>query len=115
MPKKTIFLSIGGVYPKEEMLPSVRILFDLGYELYASKGTTDFYLRNGIKVIFRHFYILIDLFKIKGLEWPFEEDNGHVSDYCLTTKMAAASKTISDFMANKDIDFIINLPIVNFA
>jgi hypothetical protein len=36
--------------PKEEMKPSVRMLADLGYTLYGSKGTAIFYEQNGIPV-----------------------------------------------------------------
>jgi hypothetical protein len=32
------------------MLPSVRTLDKLGYSLYGSKGTADYYARNDIKV-----------------------------------------------------------------
>src|SRR5689334_16105133 len=52
IPKKTVFLSIGGVNPKIEMEESVKILADLGYELYGSKGTADYYQQRSIKVKF---------------------------------------------------------------
>ena len=35
---------------KSEMLPSVRTLEKLGYKLYASSGTADFYSEHGIPV-----------------------------------------------------------------
>ncbi|KAI1729714.1 carbamoyl-phosphate synthase L chain, ATP binding domain-containing protein [Ditylenchus destructor] len=97
IPKKAIFLSIGGVYAKEEMLESVKILYDLGYELCASKGTADFYDRNNIS--------------IKAVEWPFDDRMNQTNYGYGSEKMGAVSKTISDFMSNKDIDLIINLPI----
>lgn len=34
------------------MLPSVRVLSQLGFELYASKGTAEFYNGKKIKVFF---------------------------------------------------------------
>lgn len=33
-----------------ELLPSVRILQKLGYKLYASMGTGDFYMEHGVEV-----------------------------------------------------------------
>ena len=35
---------------KSEMLPSVKTLQELGFQLYASLGTADFYTEHGIKV-----------------------------------------------------------------
>ena len=35
---------------KSELLPTVRTLESLGYKLYASLGTADFYTEHGIKV-----------------------------------------------------------------
>lgn len=35
---------------KSELLPTVRTLENLGYKLYASLGTADFYTEHGIKV-----------------------------------------------------------------
>lgn len=35
---------------KSELLPTVRTLENLGYNLYASLGTADFYTEHGIKV-----------------------------------------------------------------
>ncbi|CAD5208892.1 unnamed protein product [Bursaphelenchus xylophilus] len=95
VPQKTIFLSIGGVYAKQEMLPSVRLLHEMGYEIYASKGTAEFYESNGIK--------------ISAVEWPFEEGAGNAATN--TDKSSGAERNIADFMANKDFDLMINLPI----
>lgn len=35
---------------KSELLPSVRILSQMGYKLYASMGTGDFYAEHGVDV-----------------------------------------------------------------
>ncbi len=43
-------LSIGGYKNKKEMLGSVRLLLDMGYKLYGSMGTADFYNEHGLKV-----------------------------------------------------------------
>lgn len=36
---------------KSELLPTVQALESLGYDLYASMGTADFYTEHGVKVI----------------------------------------------------------------
>lgn len=50
LPKRAIFISFGGVYSKNEMFESVKTLANLGYVLYGSKGTADFYNQSGIRV-----------------------------------------------------------------
>uniref|UniRef100_A0A8K9URF7 Carbamoyl-phosphate synthetase 2, aspartate transcarbamylase, and dihydroorotase n=1 Tax=Oncorhynchus mykiss TaxID=8022 RepID=A0A8K9URF7_ONCMY len=47
IPKKNILLSIGSY--KSELLPTVQALESLGYDLYASLGTADFYTEHGDK------------------------------------------------------------------
>ncbi|XP_035748284.1 CAD protein-like, partial [Egretta garzetta] len=49
IPKKNILLTIGSYKNKSELLPTVRTLESLGYKLYASLGTADFYTEHGIK------------------------------------------------------------------
>ncbi|KAH7975458.1 hypothetical protein HPB52_001787 [Rhipicephalus sanguineus] len=49
IPEKKIFLSIGSYKHKAEFLPSVRTLEKMGFELYGSLGTSDFYMEHGIK------------------------------------------------------------------
>lgn len=39
-----------------ELLPSMRALQKMGYQLYASMGTADFYTEHGVKVNFLYFY-----------------------------------------------------------
>uniref|UniRef100_A0AC35TK30 CAD protein n=1 Tax=Rhabditophanes sp. KR3021 TaxID=114890 RepID=A0AC35TK30_9BILA len=90
VPKKTIFLSVGGFHNKQEMLGSVKTLEELGFELLASKGTADYFQSEGIK--------------IQTIDWPFVED-------FTNEKSAAVTKNISDFLSNKDIHLMINLPI----
>ncbi|CEF65096.1 CAD protein [Strongyloides ratti] len=90
VPKKTIFISIGGYHGKDEMLNSVETLASLGFTLYASKGTADYFQSKGIN--------------IQAIEWPFEEDSTN-------EKTGGVTKNVSDFLANKDIDLMINLPI----
>lgn len=51
MPTNNVLLSIGPFSEKQELLPSVRTLHQLGFTLYGSSGTADFYSENGIPVI----------------------------------------------------------------
>ena len=51
MPTNNVLLSIGPYSEKQELLPSVRTLHQLGFTLYGSSGTADFYSENGIPVI----------------------------------------------------------------
>ncbi|EDL37328.1 carbamoyl-phosphate synthetase 2, aspartate transcarbamylase, and dihydroorotase, isoform CRA_b [Mus musculus] len=50
IPEKNILLTIGSYKNKSELLPTVRLLESLGYSLYASLGTADFYTEHGVKV-----------------------------------------------------------------
>ncbi|KAK0532788.1 Carbamoyl-phosphate synthase [Tilletia horrida] len=50
MPTKNVLLSIGSFSEKQELLPSVRTLHQLGFTLYGSSGSADFYNEHGIPV-----------------------------------------------------------------
>ncbi|KAI8376213.1 uncharacterized protein BYT42DRAFT_378462 [Radiomyces spectabilis] len=50
LPKKNILLSIGSYKEKQEMLPSVKKLHELGYNLFATTGTADFIQEHNIPV-----------------------------------------------------------------
>lgn len=50
IPKKNIFLSIGSIDRKQEFLPAVKELVALGYKLFGTVGTADYYLSQGIAV-----------------------------------------------------------------
>lgn len=88
IPKDCILLSIGSFKSKNEMLPSVRILQDLGFTLYASLGTADFYTEHGIEVI--------------SVDWPFEEGGNGAG---------AKERSIADYLATNKFDLVINLPL----
>ncbi|KAG1705097.1 CAD protein [Nymphon striatum] len=90
VPEKSILISIGSFKHKKEFLPSVRRLEKLGLKLYASIGTADFYSENGIK--------------IQAVDWPF----GDISE---NTKGALCN--IASYLANKEFDLVINLPMRN--
>jgi len=51
LPTNNVLLSVGSFSEKQELLPSVRTLHALGYTLYGSSGTADFYSENGIPVV----------------------------------------------------------------
>ncbi|XP_078362371.1 multifunctional protein CAD-like isoform X2 [Oculina patagonica] len=88
IPKECILLSIGSFKSKSEMLPSVTTLQELGFQLYASPGTADFYTEHGIKV--------------KPVDWPFEEGGN-----------GATEQSILDYLAQNKFDMVINLPLRN--
>lgn len=50
IPERAILLSIGSFKHKAELLPTVKALSKMGYKLYASMGTGDFYTEHGIDV-----------------------------------------------------------------
>lgn len=45
-----LFVFFSFAQHKSELLPSVRALSQMGYKLYASMGTGDFYAEHGIDV-----------------------------------------------------------------
>ncbi|XP_026680032.1 CAD protein-like [Diaphorina citri] len=74
IPTKAVLLSVGGIKQKEELLDSVRVLEKLaakmGFKIYASSGTADFYSVKGIRGI-----------EVVEHEWRFEnigEEDAHV-------------------------------------
>ncbi|XP_041483716.1 CAD protein-like [Lytechinus variegatus] len=94
IPKNNILLSIGSYKGKMELLPAVRTLAAMNYNLYASVGTADFYNEHGIK--------------IKAVEWPFEEETPE-------QKKANGDAPLSmlDYLSEKHFDMVINLPMRN--
>ena len=88
LPEKNILLSIGSFKEKEELLPSVRKLHQLGYNLFGTAGTADYFSQSGIP--------------IKYLELLGSEDKEQKSEYSLT-----------QHLANNYIDLYINLPSSN--
>ncbi|MDR2404386.1 MAG: carbamoyl-phosphate synthase (glutamine-hydrolyzing) large subunit [Spirochaetaceae bacterium] len=80
IPQKRILLSTGTIEEKLDFLDSARRLVEMGYELFASRGTAKFLSANGVPVI--------------TLNWPleFREPN------------------IAGFIRRREIDMIINIP-----
>ncbi|XP_061197574.1 CAD protein-like isoform X1 [Saccostrea echinata] len=92
IPKKNILLSIGSFKDKKELLPSVRSLQNMGYNLYASMGTADFYNEHGLKV--------------NPVDWPYEDTGDR-------KKNGGEQRTIADYLSDNMFDLVINLPLRN--
>jgi carbamoyl-phosphate synthase large subunit len=80
IPRKRILLSTGTIEEKLDFLDSARKLVDMGYELFASRGTAKFLAGNGVPVT--------------ALNWPLE----------------SKEPNISGFIKRREIDMIINIP-----
>lgn len=87
LPKKNILLSVGSYKEKQELLPSVKKLYHMGFKLFATAGTADFISEHGIPVQY--------------LEVLNKEDD-EKSEYSLT-----------QHLSNNKIDLYINLPSAN--
>ncbi|XP_059141957.1 CAD protein-like isoform X2 [Physella acuta] len=90
IPKKNILISIGSFKHKNELIPTMRTLEKLGYQLFASMGTADFYNEHN--------------FNIKAVDWPYEdtgEDNNRYGE----------QRTIADYLSDHMFDLVINLPL----
>lgn len=92
IPQKNILLTIGSYKNKSELLPTVRALETLGYSLYASLGTADFYTEHGIK--------------IKAMDWVFEDPD-------CDGPMKEKQGSIMDHLSENHFDLVINLSMRN--
>jgi carbamoyl-phosphate synthase large subunit len=80
LPKKRMLLSTGPMEAKLDFLDSAKKLIEMGYELYASRGTAKFLNSNGAPAA--------------SLHWPLESKEPNIADYIRSRK----------------IDMIINIP-----
>nr|MBC8146838.1 carbamoyl-phosphate synthase large subunit [Bacteroidota bacterium] len=80
IPKKNVLLSTGPARSKVELLESSRMLAEKGYNLFATKGTSDFLAKNGVASTV--------------LYWPDENKSPNTLDY----------------LKEKKIDLVINIP-----
>jgi len=87
LPKKNILFSIGSYKEKQELLPSIAKLHELGFKIFATAGTADFIREHKIPVQF--------------LE-VLTKDDVQNSEYSL-----------SQHLANNLIDLYVNLPSAN--
>jgi carbamoyl-phosphate synthase/aspartate carbamoyltransferase len=89
LPKKNILLSIGTFKEKQEMLPSIERLHKMGYNLFATAGTSDFIREHKIPVKFLEVL-------------PTENSEDQKQEYDL-----------AHHLLNNLIDLYINLPSTN--
>ena len=82
LPKKRVLLSTGSQANKDELLPYVQMLVDMGFELYATPGTAAHLMEHGIEVSTCYFEI------------------GDQGQHPKATSL----------LANKDLDLVINVP-----
>ncbi len=75
--EKGILLSSGPTKSKIDLLDAARILYDYGYNLYATSGTAHFLEENGIKVK-------------EVLHWPDSDEKPNVIDYMRSGKIDLA-------------------------
>jgi carbamoyl-phosphate synthase large subunit len=80
IPEKNILISSGPTRSKMELIISAKLLTEKGYKLYATKGTHDFYKKNGIKTTMVH--------------WPDTPNQPNAFD----------------LIKEKKIDLVINIP-----
>jgi carbamoyl-phosphate synthase large subunit len=79
-PKKTILLSTGPIDSKAEFLEYTKMLDNMGYKFYATKGTADFMEANGVNA--------------EVLHWPLDEKEPNTLTY----------------ITDRKIDLVINIP-----
>ncbi|VEN47545.1 unnamed protein product [Callosobruchus maculatus] len=91
IPRRSILLSIGSFKHKMELLPSMRALQKMGYKLYASLGTADFYNEHGVDV--------------ESVQWTFDTID--------TITSQGELKPLAEFLSKKQFDLVINLPMRN--
>uniref|UniRef100_A0A665WJR6 Carbamoyl-phosphate synthetase 2, aspartate transcarbamylase, and dihydroorotase n=1 Tax=Echeneis naucrates TaxID=173247 RepID=A0A665WJR6_ECHNA len=91
IPKKNILLSIGSYKNKNELLPTVQTLETLGYDLYASLGTADYYTEHGVTAV----------------DWPFEEED---DSECPTKEK---QRSIMNYLEENHFDLVVNLSMRN--
>jgi carbamoyl-phosphate synthase large subunit len=48
LPKKGILFSVGGVEAKADILPAAKKFSEMGFKIYGTEGTADFFAENGI-------------------------------------------------------------------
>ncbi|XP_052761178.1 CAD protein-like isoform X2 [Mya arenaria] len=92
IPQKNILISIGSYKHKTELIPTLRALVDMGYVLYGSMGTADFYNEHG--------------FTINSIDWPYDDN-----DTTDSSKTNGNQQTIADYLSENKFDLVINLPL----
>ena len=80
IPKKNVLLSTGDTHSKVDMLSAAKALQEKDFKLYATQGTADFLIANGVNA--------------EVLHWP----NSNMQPNTL------------DYIKEKKIDFVVNIP-----
>lgn len=80
------------------------MLEKLGFNLFASYGTADYYSEHGVKV--------------QPVEWPYSDGNGNRGNKSPPVARSnshgngiACDLSIADYLTQKKIDLVINLPL----
>ena len=99
IPKKNILVSIGSYKAKQELLTAIRTLKELGYELYASIGTADYFEANNIT--------------IHPIDWKYEQTETNFSGFengngsmDSPSMESNPQTTIADYLANGSFDLV---------
>ncbi|CAF3029034.1 unnamed protein product, partial [Rotaria sp. Silwood2] len=95
--KRNILVSIGLYKAKQELLTAIHMLKELGYELYASIGTADFWVANNIRIY--------------PIGWKYEQtetnligfENGNGESLTFENN---SQTTIADYLANRLFDLV---------
>ena len=94
---RNVLLSIGSYKHKNEMLPCVQALEKMGFTLFGSHGTADFYSEHGVK--------------IQDLTWINEDLEVLPISDSPSSDGDATLPSIAGYMADKKFDLVINTPI----
>lgn len=97
--RKIVLLSIGSIKQKEEFLEHVKTLARMGYKIYATQGTADYY-HTKLACFMKNNNIDFQLYWI---DWPF----GEVGCKLTTHDEIDA---IASYLSAKEFDLVINLP-----
>ncbi|XP_070163752.1 multifunctional protein r isoform X2 [Polyergus mexicanus] len=96
IPQRSIFLSIGSHEHKKELYESIKNLKNMGYKLYGSMGTADFYTNNDRGRV-----------EVESVQWMFE--NIAVNEDSSPNELGH----LADLLSTKQFDLVINLSIKN--
>lgn len=96
--RRIVLLSIGSLKQKKEFLPSMVTLAKMGFQIYATKGTADYYATK----ISKNKNLNVNL-KLSWIDWPFGE---------LGSKLTSDDEiqAIVSYLSAKEFDLVINLP-----
>jgi carbamoyl-phosphate synthase large subunit len=101
IPTKNILLSTGPARSKSELLESARMLTDLGFELYATRGTHNFFIQNDIPTTM--------------VFWPDEKEKPNVLDLFRDHKIELVINIPKDLSKTElDNDYTIRRSAIDF-